>query len=115
MKTQGTKLVARIAMALLAGMMVLALASCGNKNPLKGHTYEGKIDGTDEVFTFAEKECKLISYDGTDYEDEKTCSYTLNSESLTGTIYFGGEEVSFSYREDGSSISVVGTTCKKVK
>ena len=110
MKTQGTKLVARIAMALLAGMMVLALASCGSKNPLKGHTYEAKDDGDTASFTFTEKKVTYIEGDL-----EGTGRYTLNSESLTGTFYIGDERDSFSYREDGSSISFQGITLNKVK
>ncbi len=112
MKTQGTKLVARIAMALLAGMMVLALASCGSKNPLKGHTYEGH----DETWVFtSEKECtNTYTYDGDTRSIELT--YTLDPATLSGMFYEGGREWDpFGYKEDGSSISYSDNTYTKVK
>lgn len=103
MKTQRTKLVARIAVALLAGMMVLALAGCGSKNPLKGHTY---ANDTNKV-TFTDKELSI---------DNDTFSYTLDSESLTGTAYYSGSEAfKFSYRADGSSIEESGIILERVK
>ena len=111
MKTQRTKLVARIAVALLAGMMVLALAGCDSENPLKGHTY------TDNEVTYTFKGKKLERRWGGGKKEADTYTYTLDSESLTGTCYTleGRRDDTFGYTADGSSVTEGSRILEKVK
>jgi len=119
MKT--TKKIARVAVLLMAAMMVLSFTSCNKKekNPLKGHEYQYKQEheGWWESYTlhFLEEKFVMINEDSNGYSNPTEGSYTITPETLTGTIYSGGQEASFSYKEDGSSVSLLGMDFKKIK
>ena len=65
------------------------------------------------VFYFFIKDLKTEDSNGSTNQYEG--SYTITPETLTGTIYSGGQQASFSYKEDGSSVSLLGMDFKKIK
>ena len=119
MKT--TKRFCRVVVLIMAVMMVLSFTSCNKKgkNPLKGHEYQCKqeSEGYWETVTlhFLEEKVVNIIEDSNGYSNQAEGSYTITPETLTGTIYSGGQEASFSYKEDGSSVSLLGMDFKKIK
>ena len=119
MKT--TKRFGRVVVLIMAVMMVLSFTSCNKKgkNPLKGHEYQCKQESDEwwQSYTlhFLEEKVVNIIEDSNGYSDQAEGTYTITPETLTGTIYSGGQEASFSYKEDGSSVSLQGRDFKKIK
>ena len=119
MKT--TKKITRVAVLIMAVMMVLSFTSCNKKgkNPLKGHEYQYKRESDEfwETYTlkFSEKEAIMVEENSNGYSRQAECSYTIDPESLTGSIYYRGAEEKFSYKEDGSSVGADGKDFKKIK
>lgn len=120
MKT--TKKITRVAILVMAVMTVLSFTSCNKKgkNPLKGHQYQYKEDhegGYWKSYTLHFLEEKVVNKTENSHgdSDQSEGSYTITPETLTGTIYDGGKKASFSYKEDGSSVSLFGMDFKKIK
>lgn len=119
MKT--TKKFGRVAVLIMAVMMVLSFTSCNKKgkNPLKGHQYQYKEEGSEwwksHTLHFLEEKVVNKTEDSNGSTNQYEGSYTITPETLTGTIYSGGQQVSFSYKEDGSSVSLFGSDFKKIK
>ena len=119
MKT--TKKIARVAVLVMAAMMVFSFTSCNKKekNPLKGHEYQYKQEHEgwweSDTLKFSEKEVVNVHENSEFSPEQFEGSYTINPESLTGSFYFQGQETKFSYKEDGSSVSFLGTDFKKIK
>ena len=120
MKT--TKKFGRVAVLIMAVMMVLSFTSCNKKgkNPLKGHQYQCKEDHEggywkSNTLHFLEEKVVNIKEDSDGYSNQAEGSYTITPETLTGTIYSGGQQASFSYKEDGSSVSLLGMDFQKIK
>ena len=120
MKT--TKKIARVAILVMAVMMVLSFTSCNKKGkkPLKGHQYQCKEDHEggywkSNTLHFLEEKVVNKTEDSNGSTNQYEGSYTITPETLTGTIYSGGQQVSFSYKEDGSSVSLFGSDFKKIK
>ena len=111
MKTQRTKLVARIAVALLAGMMVLALAGCGSKNPLIGNTYTGSADGDMVSMTF-KKDGKGSFGDD---EGAETFTYKINSDGTGAVQTEDGETMSFTYSDSYIMLTAYGMSYTLMK
>lgn len=119
MKT--TKKITRVAILVMAVMTVLSFTSCNKKgkNPLKGHQYQYKWESDEswetDTLHFLEEKVVNIKEDSDGYSNQYEGTYTITPETLTGTIYSEGQQVFFSYKEDGSSVSLYGRDFKKIK
>lgn len=119
MKT--TKKITRVAILVMAVMTVLSFTSCNKKgkNPLKGHQYQYKTEGDgywkSYTLHFLEEKVVNKTENSNGSTDQWEGSYTITPETLTGTISDRGNAASFSYKEDGSSVSLLGMDFKKIK
>lgn len=87
------KIIGCCAYTALALAAVLALSSCGQKNPFKGNTYEARFPnysanmGTFKIVFASDSELKMIFPDG----DEETLSYVLTPKTRNISVYANQE------------------------